>query len=361
MIDLDRNGEPDVLVADAQINTVSWLRKVDGAWIETALVEPGKFTAPGKTEAFDFDYDGDLDVAVAVLGRIYPTEELIGKVVVLVNDGAMGFTPVVLLSNVPRVADVRPADLDNDGDWDYSVAMFGCFQNGAVGWLESKPDNEFQLHHLARKAGAIHVPVHDIDEDGRPDVIAVISQHHEEIVAYLNRGGGKFESKVLFQALSPSYGSSGIELVDLDQDGDHDILYTNGDAADGTDTKPYHGVQWLENRGGLQFTYHDLGRLYGAFRAIARDLDQDGDLDIAVASLFNKWEQPGRQSLLWLENDGAQTFQRHGIASAPTHLITIDAADLTGDGRVDILSGSNHILSTLPPRGRVTLWRNMIE
>ena len=356
VVDLDRDGEPDVLVADSQINTVSWLHKVDGEWIETPLIEPGTFVGPAKTEVFDYDNDGDLDIAVAVLGWLYPSDRLVGKVVVLVNDGLMQFTPVVLLENVPRVADVRPFDLDGDGDWDYAVAMFGWLETGAVGWLEQKGENNVQLHHLARKNGAIHVPVYDLNDDGLPDIIALISQQHEEIVVFLNRGGGRFKAHTLFQALTPTYGSSGIELADLDQDGDQDILYTNGGAMDGTGPKPCHGIQWLENKEELEFVYHDLGRFYGAYRAIARDLDQDGDFDIAVSSLFNKWEQPGRQSLIWLENNGDQTFRRHGIAATPTHLVSIDTADFDGDGLLDILGGGMHALPPFTHLGRLTLW-----
>jgi hypothetical protein len=53
----------------------------------------------------------------------------------------------------------------------------------------------------------------------------------------------------------------------LDQDGDLDILYTNGDAFDYIPSlpRPWHGVQWLENLGGLEFTYHRLAAFDGAY------------------------------------------------------------------------------------------------
>ena len=59
-----------------------------------------------------------------------------------------------------------------------------------------------------------------------------------------------------------------MSVVDLDQDHDDDILFTNGDAFDAqTDPKPYHGVQWLRNEGGGKFSFHDIGRFYGAANA----------------------------------------------------------------------------------------------
>ena len=85
------------------------------------------------------------------------------------------------------------------------------------------------------------------------DIVALITQEFEEIVAFVNRGEGHFERHLLFQALNPSFGSSGIELVDLDGDGDLDVLFTNGDGFDQSEAKPYHGVQWLENLGDMRF------------------------------------------------------------------------------------------------------------
>ena len=42
-------------------------------------------------------------------------------------------------------------------------------------------------------------------------------------------------------------------LVDMDRDGDPDILYANGDAFEYAppNSRPWQGVQWLENRGDL--------------------------------------------------------------------------------------------------------------
>jgi hypothetical protein len=101
--------------------------------------------------------------------------------------------------------------------------------------------------------------------------------------------------------------------------------------------RPYHGVQWLENRGNLEFEYHELLRLYGAYRALPGDFDADGDLDIVATSLLNDWADPARKSLILLENDGKQHFTARGIANAPTHLVTAAVGDLDGDGRPDVL------------------------
>ncbi|HIJ40176.1 MAG TPA: VCBS repeat-containing protein, partial [Deltaproteobacteria bacterium] len=122
--------------------------------------------------------------------------------------------------------------------------------------------------------------------------------------------------------------------------------------------RPWHGVQWLENKGGLTFEYHRIGDFPGAYFANAVDLDKDGDLDIGVVSAFNKWDDPEAQSMIWFENDGKMGFKPHDLASDPTHLLVLDAADMDGDGWVDFVTGGMHAYPPFDRMSRVLLWRN---
>jgi hypothetical protein len=211
------------------------------------------------------------------------------------------------------------------------------------------------------------VPIVDLDGDGNLDIVALVAQAREEVVAFLGDGAGGFTSRTLFDAGTPAFGSSGIDVVDLDQDGDLDVLHTNGDSFDMVAQRvpvefllrPHHGVRWLENQGDMRFERHELLSLYGAFGAQAGDVDGDGDLDIVAVSMFNDWADPGRQSILWLENDGAQRFTPHGIGSNPSHLVTAAVGDLDGDGRLDAVTGGMHAFPPFDRIGRVTLWRNL--
>ncbi len=359
-VDVDGDGSVGILVSDARRNTVSVLSRAGDGWTEAVLAD---VAAPARAEVLDADGDGDLDVAVASLGSLAPTDGLVGGVVLL-ERGPRGYTRRVLLQDVGRVADVRAGDLDEDGDEDLAVAAFGHVAVGSIGWLEQRASGEFVYHELEQVAGASHVPVVDIDGDGHLDVVALVSQASERVDAFLGRGDGTFVKRTLYRAPTPLFGSSGIAPADLDGDGDLDLLYTNGDAFDvpaaGSTTmlRPYHGVQWLENRGRRGFVRHDLLRYYGAFSPIPADLDGDGDLDIVATSLVSDWADPERRSLIWLENDGEQRFTPHGIAGAPTHLVAADVADLDGDGRPDIVAGGLHMFGPYDRLGRVTLWAN---
>lgn len=355
--DLDRDGLADVLVCDALRNRVSWIRQSPkGTFTETAIAD---VQAPAHVEAIDVDADGDLDLAVAALGVLMPNNNRVGSVIVFENDGRQRFAPHVAADRIARVADVRAGDLDGDGDFDLAVAGFG-YDDGETSWLENKGGWTFEQHVLLRLSGPINAIITDVNNDKRPDIVALVSQEWEEIWTFLNDGRGRFTPKMAWGSTNADFGSSWISVVDLDRDGDPDVLYSNGDAFDyaPANSRPWQGVQWLENRGGEGYAYHRIADFPGASGTEASDIDGDGDLDVAVVSANNDWNDPKAPSLVWLENNGRLQFTLHAIASSPTHLITLAAGDLDGDGKPDLVTGGMHINRPYDRMGRITLWNN---
>jgi hypothetical protein len=355
--DLDRDGLGDLLVADAAANRVTWLRQSPrGRFTEQALAE---VAGPAHVSAVDLDHDQDLDIVVASLGVLFPNNAKIGAVIVLENDGRGSFARRVLIDRVARVSDVRAGDLDGDGDLDLAVAQFG-YDQGETRWLENQGGWRFASHVLQELSGAINAEIADIDGDRDLDIVSLVSQQWEEIYVFVNDGRGAFTSRRVFGASNEDFGSSWITVVDLDEDGDADVLYSNGDAFDYAPPKgrSWNGIQWLENRGGVSFAYHRIADYSGASSPQAADLDDDGDLDIAVVSAYNDWARQSAQSLIWLENDGAMRFTMHDIARSPTHLVTLAAGDLTGDGIADLATGGMHMSWPYDRMSRVTVWTN---
>ena len=355
--DLDRDGAADILVCDDVSPALSWIHRSGTDWREDTLAP---LPYPGHAEPVDIDGDGVMEIVVACLGSLTPTDSLFGGVALLKGSPSGGYIPQRIATGLGRTADARPGDFDRDGDIDFSVAIYGHINTGGLAWLENR-GGEYTLHQLTNRAGVIHAPVVDLDGDGNLDIVAVTAQEHEQVTAHLGDGRGKFREVMIFKAVTPSYGSSGIEVADLDADGDLDILYTNGDNMDLPTmfARPYQGVQILENLGGMKFKTHDVLRYYGAYRALPADLDGDHDPDIVVVSMFNDWSDTTRASAIWLENKGKWKFEPRGIATAPTHLITADVGDIDGDGRVDIVAGGMHVFPPFERLGRVTFWRNM--
>ena len=358
VVDLDRDGLADILVCDVIRNQVTWIRQFPrGTYTEAAVGD--SIAAPAHVEAVDFDGDGDLDLVVAALGVLAPSNNRIGSVLVLENTGRQQFTNHVVADRIARVADVQAGDLDGDGDTDLAVAGFG-YDAGETSWLENNGNWTFEQHVLLRLSGPINSIVADINKDGHPDIVSLVSQEWEEIWAFLNDGRGQFTSQMIWGSTNPDFGSSWLSAVDLDRDNDLDVLYSNGDAFDyaPANSRPWHGVQWLENRGPMPFAFHRLADLPGASSPQAADIDGDGDLDVAVVSAYNNWDDPAAMSLVWLENNGRLQFAMHRIASSPTHLITLATGDLDGNGTVDLVTGGMHISRPYDRMSRVTVWSN---
>src|SRR5207245_8819030 len=117
----------------------------------------------------------------------------------------------------------------------------------------------------------------------------------------------------------PAYGSSGIQLVDINGDGKLDILYTNGDTLDVPYLlKPYHGIQWLENKGDLNFEHHWLTPMYGVHRAVAADFSGAGRKDIVGVNFlpiegFRQRSEQKLDSVIYLEQVAPGRFVRHSL------------------------------------------------
>ena len=348
-----------------------------------ALTYLGKVPHPGHLEVTDLDRDGRPDVLAADLGTLQTSDEKKGQVLWLHLTQSATWEVTTLLTGVGRIADARAADFDNDDDLDLVVAEFGGQFSGHVLYLENRTTDynapRFQVHVLDDRAGVIHVPVADLNRDGRPDFLALISQEHEQVVAFLNQGKGEFRKEVVFDANNAGYGSAGIELCDLDGDGDLDLLLVNGDTLDFQIYRPYHQVQWLENEGRFPFRRHVLTPLPGGMSVSSGDLDNDGDLDI-VASAFlpfgitdprtgaNLLDGKRLASLVWLEQTRPREFETHILETGKYSHATVECADVDNDGDLDLVTG-HFTLEGITPRairlsplpGMITIWENQLR
>lgn len=324
----------------------------------------GRVAHPAHAEPCDLDGDGLVDLVVAELGSFQPADHSDGKVVWLKRIGDEEYEPVVLHEGLGRVADVQPGDFDGDGDLDLVVAEFGWRKTGHILLLENvgTPGKlEMRPREIDGRHGTIHVPVTDLDRDGRVDFIALISQEHETVEAFLNDGAGGVDRKPIFAANEPAFGSSGIQLVDFDGDGDLDVLYTSGDMADSFYLRPHHGVRWFENRGRFPFEDHPVALMPGVHRALACDLDGDGDLDIVACSLIPPVllglpEAKDYDALLWLEQTEPGRFTRHVLEKGNCRHAALDVGDFDGDGDIDLAVGA---FTDPPAQPALSIWWNL--
>jgi hypothetical protein len=356
----------ELLLCDTRLDRVLVLKPYETSPGGEALPQ---VIAPSHTAITDLDGDGRQDILVAGLGNFFPTDDKVGKVVWLRGMPEGRFEATTLLEGVGRVSDVQAADFNGDGKLDLVVAVFGWRSSGEILYLENRTSDwsrpKFTRKEVDGRHGAIHVPVVDLNGDGRPDFVSLISQEHETVVAYLNEGGGTFRQETIFTAPHPTFGSSGIEIVDLDGDGDMDVLLTNGDVLDRPYLlKPYHGVQWLENKGTFPFEHHLLAHMYGASHAVAADFDGDGDLDVAAVSFLPRLEFPERESLrlpsvVLFEQTAKGQFVTHIMEAGACDHFSCAAGDWDADGKVDLVVGNFSWKRSQTFGDAAVLWRNV--
>jgi hypothetical protein len=360
---------PEVIACDMISGRVLWGRPGEA---EAPLEVVAALKAPARARAADLDGDGRRDLLVADLGSSMPVDDPCGKVVWLRRTGERTFEARTILEGVGRVADARAADLDGDGDLDVVAAVFGWYTTGGARILWNRGPGadglpRFEAELLEERNGAMNAPLVDVDGDGRVDVVLLISQEHECVVVHRNLGGGKFVEEEVFTAPHPHFGASNLAVADVDGDGDRDMVLVNGDSLDDSvQWKPWQGVTYLENRGAFPFEARFLGPYYGVHGVDVADLDGDGDLDLVASSFLPRGEgrdpgAPATPGIAWWEQTAPGKFTARVLDDGPCVHASVRAGDLDGDGRTDLLAGTLRLDEAAsedrPPLLRVHLLR----
>jgi FG-GAP-like repeat len=289
----------------------------------------------------DVQYMGDSMIACNI-GNINPNNLKLGSLSVLRYDrtGHLRQDSLPFIRDLARPVQVTAADLNGDHLTDYLVCEFG-HQKGALSWYENKGNGGFERHVLRAEPGAIRAYVRDANGDGLPDIWVLFAQGDEGIFLFINKGNGRFEEQRILR-FPPIYGSSYFELADFNKDGFPDIVYTCGDNGDYSPVfKPYHGVYIFMNDGQNHFTQSFFYPINGCYKAIARDFDGDGDLDLATMAYFADYGNHPEEGFVYLQNEGGMQFKPYSLpATQVGRWLTMDAGDLDGAGKPDILLGN---------------------
>jgi len=209
--------------------------------------------------------------------------------------------------------------------------------------------------------------VGDFDRDGRPDLLATAvgemppgdpnsTKHKSRVAWYRNPGRParkKWQRHIIEDRLPAAvHGHS----VDLDADGDLDVVMAHGMRVEADPTISRHQVVWYENtskgKGIPQWRRHHVGRLPFAFEAIAGDIDGDGDLDIAATA----WSKGDR--VVWFENGGRNKWVQHVIRTDFRAANQVILVDLDGDKRLDVVAGADDGSRRVQGTLELRWWRN---
>jgi VCBS repeat protein len=295
----------------------------------------------------DLRLPGSRNGMLTNIGILYPNDARNGSIdrFHLTADGKLD-SLVMLSGEIPRPVQTTVADLDHDGKDDYLVCGFG--NNKGEFYYLRQTDSSFDKKILIPLPGAVKAYVDDFNDDGFPDIVVLMAQAQEGIFLFLNKGKGNFEKRELLR-FPPIYGSSYFEMLDVNGDGLKDIIYTCGDNLDFTAgvLKNYHGVYIFLNRGDYKFEQAYFFPIHGCYKAIARDFDKDGDIDIIAISYFPDYKNQPEESIVYLENKGAFNYLPYTVPESDSgNWITMDAADIDNDGDDDVVIGSLMLISS---------------
>ncbi|MCB0465965.1 MAG: T9SS type A sorting domain-containing protein [Aequorivita sp.] len=319
--DLDGDGDMDVISASYRDDTVAWYENTDGLGsFGPQLIISANADGARSVYAADIDGDGDMDVLSA--------SSFDNKVAWYENNGAGSFgSEQIITLNAANVKAVFFSDIDNDGDID---VLSASLDDNKIAWYENTDgQGSFgpQLIITTDALAAITVYAADIDGDDDMDVLSA-SRSDNKIAWYENTDGlGTFGPQLIINTTTTEVRS--VYAIDLDGDNDVDVL----SASLGDDK-----IAWYENTDGQgSFGPQQVitTNADGAYGVSATDLDMDGDMDVLSASEYD-------DKIAWYENtDGQGSFDAQQIITTNTDgAQTIYAADIDGDGDMDLLSTS---------------------
>jgi hypothetical protein len=308
-------------------------------------------------------FDGGF--RLALLGTLDQSQTSAGRVLDLRREAAGDFRRRMLVQGFPRLVQSLGSDLDQDGREDLLLLGFGDgygpgFGRVSILWRTEGFDaafrdapavldapflpGAFREQVLLDRAGALGADVRDFDGDGRPDVMLLTAQAHQELLLYLNRGERRFEPRLLVEQF-PSFGYNQLLVADFDGDGRADVLTVNGNNMEIPEPppRPYHGIRILRQEGPLEFRERYFYPMHGAMQARAADFDADGDLDVAAVAFYPDWEAEEPETFTYLENLGGLRFAASSLGGEHWgRWMVLDAGDVDGDGRPDLVLGAGN-------------------
>jgi hypothetical protein len=397
-------GAVDIAVADVTNDT--WLDLLsahtgNGGWVVTPSLGGGAFGTgfeyaggndPMKIAAADADADGDLDALV--LNRYSLT---LG---VHLNDGSGVFLEPGGRDLEPLCGWMDAGDIDADGDPDV-VSSYAYAGGGGLSVIRNNGNGTFTpRQNYVGPRGAMTPRFDDLDGDTDLDLVWAFdpSSPPYDFAVRLNDGNGNFGAAVSWPV--GTCGTGDLITMDVDTDGDRDVLLTdwlgcvgidspwvwirrnNGDATFGppyrlvyvTDPKEMSAADFdgdgkddlaTLHADGIKIVRQLTDGLFGPpaeyavpdppYVLVAGDLNGDGAPDAATANIRGAWE--GTISVFLNDGQGALGIPstiRSAFSTevSPIGQIYAEDADLDGDRDLLLMSYGGQDLSVYENDGQ---------
>lgn len=217
---------------------------------------------------------------------------------------------------------VKAADVDGDNDLD--VVTFGTelnwYQNDGAGNFGEK--RNVAPHRNGTTASSLYLI--DLDHDGDLDIL---SSTGIRFTIYRNVDGlGNFE---IIQSLALGSYPLTVAPADIDSDGHLDVVCFY-------ETVTTQSLVWYKNDGtgnfGEQQLISDADAISSTSLLTAEDLDGDHDDDLILTSNYSK--------IFWLKNTNGTFSMPITVSELASGIISIVTSDMDHDGNVDIIAAS---------------------
>ena len=337
----DLDGDDDLDLVSASQADIVWFENRDGAgaYVASQNIYDDQLSSIPEFEprpAILADVDGDDDLDVVSMVNSDPFDGSTFAVWFENTNGLGDFGEKQVIGKIDTHPEqMLAADLDSDGDLDVAFASPpGALPHSRVGWFENgdgKGDfgNGVSNRIISNMATAGFVAAVDMDQDGDLDVLSNDQRANPGVIWSENNGPespGDFSDT---HAIYPGRDATRVVVADFDGDGDDDVI-----------TADYQQIAFVENLDDVD--EFDEPRVIEAshsrvYEIIATDLDSDGDLDL-IASLLDDASFP----IVWYENqNGVGDFgERQLIRTLDGFTSSVAAHDINGDGNLDLIAAS---------------------
>ncbi len=266
----------------------------------------------------DFNYDFKTDLVLAGAGGVRLFRQ----------DSPNAFTDVTPQTKLPKAVigahytGAWAVDIEADGDLDIVMGA----SEGLPLVLRNNGDGTFlAIHPFAGIAGVRGFAWADLDGDGNPD--AAIIDGAGRLHVFMNERQGQFRERALPAGLPLA---KAIAVADANNDGVLDLLAVQADGAILRISDKNEGQSW--DTAEIARVPDAANNLAGEVRLHVADLDNNGALDLFLAPTK---QTPGATgALIWLGDDKGN-FVPLDHPAGPA--LVFDAADLNGDGKLDLL------------------------
>nr|WP_240740228.1 FG-GAP-like repeat-containing protein [Allomuricauda hymeniacidonis] len=374
--DVDGDGNEDIFVGGAKGET-GFIYKHQGNG-SFSVSRQTSFNSDENLEdtaaAFlDADGDGDLDLMVGSGGNEF-TQERQYRPRLYLNDGKGNFSKSdqVLPSVFKNIATIAPSDFDGDGDVDVFigsrsvVGVYGPSPNHL--FLENR-DGEFvdvterRAYDLKNEGMVTHAVWADINGDQKQDLITVSEWDTPKIYTNSGRRISKMDSTL--DSLAGWWNT--VEAVDLDKDGDLDLVL--GNQGENLHYKPTEGQpmkMWINdfdnngtieqivtiNENGGDYPIHQKKELTGQLVSLKKqNLKASDYARRTIHELFPKEvleqsivKQSAISASVIAINDGNGKFSIKKLPSRAqlSCICGITCTDVNNDGHLDLIMAGNN-------------------